>query len=76
MLRYRGAVYEISVRNPAGANRGVVAALMDGVPQPVANGTARLELSQGPGTHEISIVLGGTGSPAMPLKAMLDVAPR
>ena len=25
-LRYRGAVYEISVRNPAGVSRGVVAA--------------------------------------------------
>ncbi len=65
-LRYRGAVYEISVGNPAGVNRGVVAALMDGVPQPVANGAARIELSQVPGTHEISIVLGATGSPAMP----------
>jgi len=64
-LRYRGAVYEISVRNPAGVNRGVVAALMDGVPQSVANGTTRLKLGEGPGSHEISIVLGEAGSPAV-----------
>lgn len=60
-LRYRGAVYQISVRNPAGVNRGVVAALMDGVPQPVADGTARLALGKSTGTHAVSIVLGGTG---------------
>lgn len=64
-LRYCGAVYEISVRNPAGVNRGVVAVLMNGVPQPVANGMARLELCKSSGTNDISITLGGTESSAI-----------
>ena len=64
-LRYRGAIYEISVRNPAGVNRGVVAVLMNGVPQPVANGMARLELCKSSGTNDISITLGGTESSAI-----------
>jgi cyclic beta-1,2-glucan synthetase len=57
-LRYRGAVYQISVRNPAGVSRGVVAALLDGAPQPVLKGKARLRLSEDQGVHEILITLG------------------
>jgi hypothetical protein len=69
-LRYRGAVYEISVRNPAGVSRGVAAALLDGVPQPLSNGTARLELSKRPGAHAITITLGETPQvPAAPQTA-------
>jgi hypothetical protein len=37
-LRYRGAVYEISVSNPGGVSHGVIAALLDGAPQPVSKG--------------------------------------
>ena len=35
-LRYRGAVYEISVQNPDGVSRGVAAVQLDGEPQPVS----------------------------------------
>jgi cyclic beta-1,2-glucan synthetase len=57
-LRYRGAVYEISVGNPAGVSRGVVAAELDGVQQPVSQGEARLKLSEDGGVHTIVITLG------------------
>jgi cellobiose phosphorylase len=57
-LRYRGAVYEISVRNPAHVTRGVVAALLDGASQPVADGKAVLPLGADQGTHRILITLG------------------
>ena len=57
-LRYRGAVYQISVRNPTGVSRGVVAALLDGAAQPVSNGKAVLALSADQGAHEIVITLG------------------
>ena len=57
-LRYRGAVYEISVHNPARVSRGVVAALLDGASQPVAHGKALLPLSADQGTHQILITLG------------------
>jgi len=57
-LRYRGAVYEISVHNPARVSRGVVAALLDGASQLIADGNALLPLSADQGTHQILITLG------------------
>ena len=57
-LRYGGAVYGISVRNPAGVSRGVVAAQLDGEPQPVSRGKARLKLGSDRGTHAILVTLG------------------
>ena len=46
-LRYRGAVYEISVQTPGGVSRGVVAAQLDGEPQPVS-GQGAPEAKRGP----------------------------
>ena len=57
-LRYRGAVYEISVRNPGRVSRGVVAAELDGAPSPSRSGKARLKLSEDRGTHAILMTLG------------------
>jgi len=57
-LRYRGAVYEISVRNPGHVSRGVVAAELDGAPQPVSKGKLRLKLCEDRGTHAILVTLG------------------
>jgi len=57
-LRYRGAVYEISVRNPSRVSRGVVALELDGLSQPVEAGEACLRLSKDHGTHAILITLG------------------
>jgi cyclic beta-1,2-glucan synthetase len=57
-LRYRGAVYEISVRNPSHVSRGVVALELDGLSQPVKAGKACLRLSTDHGTHAILITLG------------------
>jgi cyclic beta-1,2-glucan synthetase len=57
-LRYRGAVYEISVRNPGGVSRGVVAVKLDGLRQPVEGGKALLPLSKDNGSHAITVTLG------------------
>ena len=57
-LRYRGAVYEISVRNPGKVSRGVVAAELDGASQAVSKGKVRLKLSEDRGTHAIVVTLG------------------
>ena len=57
-LRYRGAVYEISVRNPGKVSRGVVAAELDGASQAVSKGKVRLKLSEDRGTHAIVVILG------------------
>jgi cyclic beta-1,2-glucan synthetase len=57
-LRRRGAIYEISVRNPGSVSRGVVAAELDGVAQPVAQGKARVRLSEDHDTHLILVTLG------------------
>jgi cyclic beta-1,2-glucan synthetase len=57
-LRYRGAVYEISVRNPAGVSRGVIAAQLDGEPQPISQGRVRLKLGENRGEHAIIVILG------------------
>jgi cyclic beta-1,2-glucan synthetase len=57
-LRYRGAVYEISVRNPEKVGGGVVAAQLDGASQTLSNGKMRLKLSEDRGTHAIVVILG------------------
>jgi cyclic beta-1,2-glucan synthetase len=57
-LRYRGAVYDISVRNPGSVSRGVVSAKLDGAAQPVAHGKARVQLCEDHDTHVIQVVLG------------------
>jgi cyclic beta-1,2-glucan synthetase len=57
-LRYRGAIHEISVRNPGSVSRGVVAAELDGVAQPVAQGKALVRLSEDHDAHLILVTLG------------------
>ena len=57
-LRYRGATYDISIRNPDGVSRGVIAAQLDGEPEPLLLGKARLPLSVDNGTHTITVTLG------------------
>ena len=42
-FRYRSAVYEISVSNLAGVSRGVAAATLDGVQQPISQGKTQME---------------------------------
>jgi cyclic beta-1,2-glucan synthetase len=57
-LRYRGTVYEISVRNPGSVTRGIVSAELDGGAQPVAHGRARVRLSEDHDAHLILVTLG------------------
>ena len=57
-LRYRGAVYDISIRNPDGVSRGVIAAQLDGEPQPISLGSARLQLAADQGAHMIVVTMG------------------
>jgi cyclic beta-1,2-glucan synthetase len=57
-LRYRSAVYEISVRNPNSTGRGVVGADLDGVAQPLVKGKARVRLCGDHGAHLILVTLG------------------
>ena len=57
-LRYRGAVYDISIRNPDGVSRGVIAAQLDGEPQPLSLGKARLQLAVDNGAHTIIVTMG------------------
>jgi cyclic beta-1,2-glucan synthetase len=57
-LRYRGATYDISIRNPDGVSRGVIAAQLDGEPQPLLLGEARLPLRVDNGAHTIVVTLG------------------
>jgi cyclic beta-1,2-glucan synthetase len=57
-LRYRGAIYEISVRNPGSVSRGVLAAELDGVAQPVVQGKALVRLSEDHDAHLILVTLG------------------
>ena len=57
-LRYRGAVYEISVKNPGGVSRGVATLQVDGEPRPVAQGKASLKLATDGGTHAVVVTLG------------------
>ena len=56
-LNYRGAVYEISVGNPAGVSRGVVEVEVDGERQPATDGKARIGL-RGDGSHTLAVMLG------------------
>jgi cyclic beta-1,2-glucan synthetase len=57
-LKYRGAIYEISVTNPRGANSGISAVEVDGAPQPVEDGKARIRLMDDGGTHVIRLTMG------------------
>jgi cyclic beta-1,2-glucan synthetase len=57
-LRYRGAVYEIEVRNPKSTSRGVVGADLDGVAQPLVEGKARVRLCGDHDAHLILVTLG------------------
>ena len=57
-LRYRGAVYEITVHNPGQVSRGVTAVELDGASQAVSDGKARVKLSEDRGAHTILITLG------------------
>ena len=58
-LRYRGAVYEITVHNPGQVSRGVAAVELDGASQAVADGKARVKLSEDRGVHTILITWAG-----------------
>lgn len=57
-LRYRNAVYEISVRNPGNSGRGVAAVEVDGEPSPVTQGKACVALREDHATHAILVTLG------------------
>ncbi|MFI4999966.1 MAG: GH36-type glycosyl hydrolase domain-containing protein [Reyranellales bacterium] len=57
-LKYRGAVYEISVGNPGGVSRGVAEVEVDGTPQPPIDGKAQIGLLQDGRTHTIDVTLG------------------
>ena len=57
-LRYRGAVYEISIHNPGGVGRGVGAAELDGASHPSSGGKVRLKLAKDRGTYSVIVTLG------------------
>jgi cyclic beta-1,2-glucan synthetase len=57
-LKYRGAIYEISVANPRGVCRGVSAVDIDGDAQPVEDSKARLRLREDGKTHVIRLTMG------------------
>lgn len=57
-LRYRGAAYDISIRNPDGVSRGVIAAQLDGEPQAISLGKAHVKLAVDNGAHLIVVTLG------------------
>ncbi len=57
-LKYRGAVYEISVSNAEGVSRGVSAVEIDGVAQPPWEGSARLRLHNDGITHVVRLTMG------------------
>jgi cyclic beta-1,2-glucan synthetase len=57
-LRYRGARYEVTVRNPSGVGRGVVTVTMDGKEQQCLQGKATLKLDGEKSLHFIDITLG------------------
>ena len=60
-LRYRlpnaGGVYEISIENSGGRERGVTIATLDGEPAPVDNGVARIPLHADGRTHHVELHL-------------------
>ena len=55
---YRGAVYEITVRNPRHVSCGVAAVELDGASQAVSDGKARVKLCEDRGVHAILVTLG------------------
>jgi cyclic beta-1,2-glucan synthetase len=57
-LRYRGALYEISIHNPNSVSKGVAIVEMDGVAQPVSGGKARLRLRDDRIAHTIKLTMG------------------
>ena len=57
-LKYRGAVYEISVSNANGVSRGISAVEIDGVAQPLEEGSARLRLHNDGLTHIVRLTMG------------------
>jgi cyclic beta-1,2-glucan synthetase len=61
-LRYRGAVYEITVENPDKVARGVLSIDFDGVRHAPVDGRARLRLAAEGAKHSIVVTLG----PALP----------
>ena len=63
-LRYRDVVYEISVRNPGGVSRGVIAVELDGESLPVIQGKACIPLREDRATHAILVTLGGAATSA------------
>ena len=56
VFRYRASRYEISVENPAGVCRGVVAINLDGVP--TKGGGSQVPLLDDGSTHKVEVVLG------------------
>ena len=63
-LRYRDVVYEISVRNPGGVSRGVIAVELDGESLPAIQGKACIPLREDRATHAILVTLGGAATSA------------
>jgi len=53
-LTYRPSL----VRNPASVSCSVIAILLDGAPQPVSKGKARLKLSKNEGVRQMLVTLG------------------
>jgi cellobiose phosphorylase len=51
--KFRGAVYQISVKNPSNVSKGVKSMVVDG--KPVAGNVAPIFTS---GTHTVEVVLG------------------
>jgi len=74
-LRYRGAVYEISIHNTGGVGRGAVAAELDGASHPPSGGKVRLKLAKDRGTHRILVTLGIGLWSSMPEKVTSDCSP-
>ncbi len=57
-LKYRGAVYEISVSNAEGVSRGISTVELDGVAQPLWEGRARLQLWNDGIAHVVRLTMG------------------
>jgi cyclic beta-1,2-glucan synthetase len=54
----QGGSYDIVVRNPQRSAGRVVSVTLDGAPQAVADGVARIPLSRDGGSHRIDVLLG------------------
>ncbi len=59
VVRRDGAVFEISVENPAGVSTGVAAMELDGEAIPVG---IRLVLAEYPGTHRLRVIMGAAAN--------------